>query len=68
MACKHGGGNYWETYAPVVNWASICILLGVTKIHGLSSKSIDIVLAVPLAYLEIQVFMELHLGFDAPDN
>ncbi len=28
--CAHGrmqtwGQNYWETYAPVVNWASVCL-------------------------------------------
>ena len=38
--CAHGGmqtwgQNYWETYAPVVNWASVRILLAVAKIHGL---------------------------------
>jgi hypothetical protein len=52
--CAHGsmqtrGTNYWETYAPVVNWASVCLLLAVAKIHGLPSKSIDFVLAFPQA-------------------
>jgi len=55
-------------YAPVVNWASVCILLAVAKIHGLSSKSMDFVLAFPQADLEVPVFMELPLGFDAPDS
>jgi hypothetical protein len=27
------GQSYWETYAPVVNWASIRILLAIAKIH-----------------------------------
>ncbi len=71
--CVHGGmqtwgQNYWETYAPVVNWASICLILAIAKIHGLSSKSIHFVLAFPQAYLEIPVFMELPIGFDTPDN
>jgi hypothetical protein len=71
--CAHGGmqtwgQNYWETYAPVVNWASVCILLAVAKIHSLSSNSIDFVLAFPQADLEVPVFMELPLGFDAPDS
>ena len=71
--CAHGGmqmwgQNYWETYAPVVNWASIRILLAVAKIQGLLSKSIDFVLAFPQADLEVPVYMELPLGFDAPDN
>ncbi len=71
--CTHGGmqtwgQNYWETYAPIVNWASVRILLAVAKIHGLSSKSIDFVLAFPQADLEVPVYMELPLGFDASDN
>jgi hypothetical protein len=71
---KHNGGmqtwgqNYWESYAPVVNWASVSILLVVAKIHSLSSKSTDFVLASPQADLEVPVFMELPLGFDAPDS
>jgi hypothetical protein len=71
--CAHGGmqtwgQNYWETYAPVVNWTSVSILLAVAKIYGLSSKSIDFVLAFPQAYLEVLVYMKLLLGFDASDN
>jgi hypothetical protein len=62
------GQNYWEIYAPVVNWASVRILLAVAKIHGLFSKSIDFVLAFPQADLEVLVCMELLLGFDASDN
>jgi hypothetical protein len=62
------GTNYWETYAPVVNWASIRLPLAVAKIHGLPSKSIDFVLAFPQADLKVPVYMELPLGFDAPEN
>ncbi len=71
--CAHGGmqtwgTNYLETYAPVANWASVRLLLAVAKIHGLPSKSIDFVLAFPQADLEVPVYMELPLGFDAPEN
>jgi hypothetical protein len=71
--CAHGGmqtwgTNYWETYAPFVNWASICLLLAVEKIHGLPSKSINFVLACPQADLEVPVYMEFPLGFNAPLN
>ncbi len=62
------GQNYWEKYAPVVNWASIWLVLAIAKIHGLSSKSIDFVLAFPQADLEIPVYMELPIGFDAPEG
>ena len=71
--CAHGGmqtwgTNYWETYAPVVNWASVRLLLAVAKIHKLPSKSIDFVLAFPQADLEVPVYMELPLGFESPLN
>ena len=50
--CAHGGQqtwgqDYWDTYAPVVTWASVRMLLIVAKIHKLNSKSIDFVLAFP---------------------
>ncbi len=71
--CAHGGmqtwgENYWETYAMVVNWASVHLILAIAKIHGLVSKSIDFVLAFPQADLEVPVYMELPIGFDAPNS
>jgi len=65
--CAHGGQqtwgqDYWDTYAPVVTWASVRLLLVVAKIHGLSSKSIDFVLAFPQADLDVPVYMELPAG------
>ena len=44
--CAHGGMqqwgvNYWETYAPVVNWISIRFLLVLSEIVGLKSKALD---------------------------
>jgi hypothetical protein len=60
--------NYLETYVPVVNWASICLILAIANIHGLLSKSIDFVLAFPQADLEIPEYMELPIGFDAPNG
>ncbi len=71
--CAHGGvqtwgQNYWEMYAPVVDWVSVCLILAIAKNHGLLSKSIDFVLAFLQADLEIPVFMELPICFDAPNN
>ena len=65
--CAHGGQqtfgqDYWDTYAPVVTWASVRLLLIVAKIHKLDSKSIDFVLAFPQAKLDVPVYMELPPG------
>jgi hypothetical protein len=71
--CAHGGmqtwgQNYWETYAPVVNWASVRLLLCIAKIHKLPSKGIDFVLAFPQADLEVPVYMEMPMGFVSADD
>ncbi len=65
--CAHGGQqtwgqDYWDTYAPVVTWASVQLLLIVAKIHGLKLKSINFVLVFPQADLDVPVYMELSAG------
>ena len=65
--CAHGGMqqwgiNYWETYAPVVNWILVRTLLAIPSIHNLETRSINFVLAFPQAYLDIDIFMELPMG------
>jgi hypothetical protein len=67
--CAHGGMqqwgvNYWETYAPVVNWISVRFLLILSKIVGLESRAIDFVLAFPQAELDVPVYMELPIGME----
>ena len=71
--CAHGGQqtwgqDYWDTYAPVVTWASVRLLLIVAKIHKLESKSIDFVLAFPQANLDVPVYMELPAGVVPADD
>ena len=58
------GMDYWETYDPVVNWISVRLILAISMIHRLETKSIDFVLAFPQADLERDVFMELPYGFE----
>ena len=65
--CTHGGQqtwsqDYWDTYTPVVAWASVQMLLVVAKNHNLNSKSITFVLVFPQADLDIPVHKELPAG------
>ena len=62
------GVDYWETYAPVVNWISVRLLLVLAIIHKLETKSIDFVLAFPQADLDRDVYMELPYGFQVGDD
>lgn len=71
--CAHGGMmqwgvNYWETYAPVVNWISVRLLLSIAALHNLPTTSIDFVLAFPQATLgpDEQIYMEIPVGMEIP--
>ena len=72
--CAHGGmqtwgENYWEIYAPVVNWLSVRTLMILSVLHDLETRSIDFTLAFPQVDLDVDVFMELPVGFDLePDS
>ena len=54
--------DYWKTYAPVVNWISVRLLLTLSVVHGWYSRSMDFVLAFPEAKLEEDVYMKLPAG------
>ena len=65
--CCHGGQqqwgvNYWDTYAPVVSWSSVRILLTIAKLHDLHTKSIDFVQAYPQADLKHSIYLRSPSG------
>eukprot|EP00957_Ditylum_brightwellii_P186837 14227213-Ditylum_brightwellii.AAC.1 len=50
--CCHGGQQQWgvkyyETYAPVVAWASVRTMLIMSRLYNLNTRSIGFVLAYP---------------------
>jgi hypothetical protein len=58
--CAHGrmqqwGSNDWETYAPVVNVVTVCLILLLARKYKLDSKAIDFVLAFPQAELDVDI-------------
>lgn len=60
--CCHGGQqqwglNHWDTYAPVVSWFSIRILLVLSKLHNLHTKSVAFVQAYPQAMIKSTIFL-----------
>ena len=69
LLCAHVGMqqwrvNYWETYAPVVNWIIVRFLLVLSELIGLVSKAIEFVLAFPQAKLDVPVYMDLPIGME----
>lgn len=57
------GVNYWETYAPVVNWSSLRMFLVISILQGWHTRQIDFVLAYPQADSECDLYMEIPRGF-----
>jgi Reverse transcriptase (RNA-dependent DNA polymerase) len=64
----HGGKqeygiNYWETYAPVIAWATIRLYLILAILNKKVTRQIDFVLAFPQADSECDLYMEIPRGF-----
>ena len=64
----HGGQtkesiHYWDTYAPVVQWLTVHIILILSLLENLHSRSIDFVLAFPQAMIKFDVYMKIPFGF-----
>ena len=62
------GQHYWETYYSVVNMISVKLLLVLSKTHNFDSKSIDFVLSFPKSDLDVDIWVELPLGFAPQDD
>lgn len=58
------GENYWETFAPVVTWLSIRLVLILSIIFGWHTRQVDFVLAYPQAPVETELFMEIPQGVE----
>ena len=56
------GVNYFETYAPVVTWFAIRLMIVFGIIFGWSLKQIDFVMAYPQAPIECNLYMDLPHG------
>ena len=62
------GVQYWDTFVPVVQWFTVRILLLLSIIKQLNTRSIDFVLAFPQAEINVDVFMRLPFGFESPSD
>ena len=63
----HGGKqtygiNYFETYAPVVTWFAIRLMVTFALIFGWTLKQIDFIMAYPQAPIECDLYMDLPHG------
>jgi len=70
----HGGGkqefgaNYYETYAPVVTWFAIPLLITIGIIFGWALRQCDFIMAYPQAPIECDMYMELPQGIQVSEG
>ena len=67
--CCHGGMqkegiDYNETYAPVISWSTVRLLLLLSQLHGMHTRQVDYVQAFPQADLDDDVYMDLPAEHD----
>jgi hypothetical protein len=60
------GLHYEETYAPVVQWATIRFFMTMAIIKKWHTRQLDFVLAYTQADIEIDLYMKLPPGFNIP--
>jgi hypothetical protein len=56
------GVNYYDTYAPVVTWFAIRLLLVFGLLFGWSLQQVNFVMAYPQAPIKMDMYMELPTG------
>ena len=66
--CAHGwqqelGLNYWETYALVMSWSTVWLVLILSLIAILCSHQVDYVQAYLQADIDCDIYMEVLAGF-----
>jgi hypothetical protein len=57
------GIDYWETYAPVVHWSTVRMVLVLSALLKLKARQVDYTQAFPQAPLEDDVFMRIPQGW-----
>jgi hypothetical protein len=58
------GMNYFETYAPVVTWFAIRLMLIIAIFLVLALRQVDFVQAYPQAPIEFDMYMDLPQGIE----
>jgi hypothetical protein len=56
--------NYYETYAPVVSWFAIRLMIIFGIIFSWSLWQVDFIMAYPQAPIEMDIYMELPQGIE----
>jgi hypothetical protein len=56
--------NYYETYAPVVTWFAIRLMIKFDILFQWSLRQVDFIMAYPQAPIEMNIYVELSQGIE----
>lgn len=62
------GVDYGETYAPVVKFTSVRVMLATVAVHDLELHQMDVVTAFLHGELDTDIYMEIPAGFRTPSR
>jgi hypothetical protein len=62
------GVNYWDTYAPLVQWSTTRLFLTMSVLRNWHCRQLDFVLAYTQADAECEIYMEIPKGFSVNGN
>jgi hypothetical protein len=60
---KQYGVDYWETYAPVVSWSTVRLLLTKAHIHGWQSSQINFTQSFTQPPIKEDIYMKIPQGW-----
>ncbi len=71
--CPHGGKqvegiDFWETYAPVVAWSTVRLVLILSMISGMKSHQVDYIQAYTQAPIDCDIYMCIPPQLTVQDN
>lgn len=62
------GVDYFDTYAPVIQWSTVRLVLTLTLKHGWSTRQVDYTNAFAQAEIQEEVYIEPPRGFSGQDG
>ena len=62
------GVDYWDTFAPVVAWSTVRLVLCLASILNFAGRQVDYIQAFPQAELEDPVYMRIPEGWEVKDD
>ena len=62
-ANKSKGSIFWDTYAPVVQWSTVRLVLVLSALSNLKTRQVDYVQAYTHADIDCDLYMHVPAGF-----